>query len=160
MRPGAHPSLFCSFPPFQGEPKWYQFKKICAGHIEYWPERFPQECDRPWLADCSVTDDASVRSARDIVCALLQTSESRRLGLLAGGVAEIKSHLFYAELNWAALEALALPPPFRPSEAEWRQATASPADSKRLVAELEATMASDRQLSDAQAAIFAGFKTA
>ena len=36
--------FIAGFPPFQGEPKWYQFKKICTGHIEYWPERFPQEC--------------------------------------------------------------------------------------------------------------------
>lgn len=43
------------FPPFQGEPKWYQFKKICTGHIEYWPERFPQECVvlRPAVVSCA-----------------------------------------------------------------------------------------------------------
>ena len=34
---------FASFPAFQGEPRWFQFKKICAGVIEYWPERFPAE---------------------------------------------------------------------------------------------------------------------
>jgi len=133
--------FIAGFPPFQGEPKWFQFKKICAGIIDYWPERFPAD-------------------ARDIVTALLQTAESRRLGLLAGGVSEIKAHPFYAALDWSALAALALPPPFRPSETEWRQATASPADSKRLAAELEASMAHDRMLTVAQEAVFAGFKTA
>jgi hypothetical protein len=77
--------------------------------------------------------------------------------MLAGGVSEIKGHLFYRELNWSALASLALPPPFRPSEAEWRQATASPADSKRLVVELEASMATDKLLTAAQALVFSGF---
>ena len=147
-----------SFPPFQGEPKWYQFKKICAGHIEYWPERFPAECAPAVRARASSTLTSPPPSARSIVCALLRKEESHRLGLLAGGVQEIKAHPFYAELNWAALAALELPPPFRPSDSEWRQATAAPADSKRLVQELERSMVEDRPLSEAQEVVFAGYR--
>ena len=130
------------FPPFQGEPKWYQFKKICTGHIEYWPERFVQECVKvltgPAHALCRVTRVLTSSPAshcfrgRDIVCALLQTDESRRLGLLSGGVRDIKAHPFYAGLDWTALSGLQLQPPFKPNEHEWGQATTSPADSKRI----------------------------
>lgn len=74
------------------------------------------------------------RSGRDLVCALLQTDESHRLGLLSGGVRDIKSHIFYSSLDWSALSALKLQPPFKPNEHEWDQATTSPADSKRIAA--------------------------
>jgi serine/threonine protein kinase len=130
--------FIAGFPPFQGEPKWYQFKKICTGHIEYWPERFVQE-------------------GRDLVCALLQTDESRRLGLLSGGVRDIKAHPFYAGLDWAALSSLALTPPFKPNEHEWGQATTSPSDSKRITAELRTTMEHDPPVSVAQQEIFKGW---
>jgi hypothetical protein len=74
------------------------------------------------------------RSGRDLVCALLQTDESHRLGLLSGGVRDIKAHVFYSSLDWNALSALKLQPPFKPNEHEWGQATTSPADSKRIAA--------------------------
>ena len=74
------------------------------------------------------------RSGRDLVCALLQTDESHRLGLLSGGVRDIKVHGFYSSLDWSALSALKLQPPFKPNEHEWDQATTSPADSKRIAA--------------------------
>ena len=74
------------------------------------------------------------RSGRDLVCALLQTDESHRLGLLSGGVRDIKAHVFYSSLDWNALSALKLQPPFKPNEHEWDQATTSPADSKRIAA--------------------------
>ena len=68
------------------------------------------------------------------MCGLLQTDESRRLGLLSGGVCDIKAHVFYSSLDWSALSALKLQPPFKPNEHEWGQATTSPADSKRISA--------------------------
>ena len=125
-----------SFPPFQGEPKWYQFKKICTGHIEYWPERFPQECALGTLACAADRSDPCLPRCRgrNLVCGLLQTDESRRLGLLSGGVQDIKAHAFYSGLDWSALSALKLQPPFKPNEHEWGQATTSPADSKRIAA--------------------------
>ena len=68
------------------------------------------------------------------MCGLLQTDESRRLGLLSGGVHDIKAHAFYSGLDWSALSARKLQPPFKPNEHEWGQATTSPADSKRIAA--------------------------
>ena len=68
------------------------------------------------------------------MCALLQTDESHRLGLLSGGVGDIKAHVFYSTLDWIALSSLKLQPPFKPNEHEWDQATTSPADSKRIAA--------------------------
>lgn len=73
-------------------------------------------------------------SGRDLVCALLKTDESHRLGLLSGGVRDIMAHKFYSSLDWSALSAHKLPPPFKPNEHEWGQATTSPADSKRIAA--------------------------
>lgn len=118
--------FIAGFPPFQGEPKWYQFKKICAGVIDYWPERFPPD-------------------AADVVQRLLQADESRRLGLLAGGVGDIQGHPFYAALDWDALASKTLVPPFKPSEHEWGQATCSPLDSKRITAELKSSASSPRR---------------
>ncbi len=96
-------------------------------------------------------------SAHDIVCSLLHIDESRRLGLLAGGVRDIMAHSFYAELDWPALQALSLPPPFRPNEHEWGQATTSPADSKRVMAELQKMVANDAAVSQAHEDIFRGY---
>ena len=64
----------------------------------------------------------------------MKTDESHRLGLLSGGVRDIKAHAFYSTLDWSALSALKLQPPFKPNEHEWGQATTSPADSKRISA--------------------------
>lgn len=146
-----------SFPPFQGEPKWYQFKKICAGSIEYWPERFPKECARPHPQRSTVGSLLSPRSAYEIVRALLHTDESRRLGLLAGGVGDIQAHPFYAELDWHRLLNHSAQPPFRPSEHEWGQATTTPADSKRVLGELHTLVQGDAQLSAAAEDIFHGY---
>ena len=97
------------------------------------------------------------RSARDLVCGLLRTDESQRLGLLAGGVADIKAHAFYAPLDWQALQSMSLTPPFRPSEHEWGQATTSPADSKRAMAELAKLTTEDACLSAHQEEVFKGY---
>ena len=91
------------------------------------------------------------------MCSLLRTDESQRLGLLSGGVADIKAHAFYAPLDWQALETMALTPPFRPSEHEWGQATTSPADSKRAMAELAKLTSGDACLSPQHEEVFKGY---
>ena len=91
--------FIAGFPPFQGEPKWYQFKKICEGRIEYWPDDFPSD-------------------ARDLVIQLLQKQEDRRIGLLAGGVRDVQRHAFYKDLDWEALAAGSLAAPFTPDKSQ------------------------------------------
>ena len=81
--------FIAGFPPFQGEPKWYQFKKICAGVVDYWPEKFPAD-------------------AAAVVTGLLQTDESRRLGLLAGGVGDIQARTRLCGASYVCCEAARL----------------------------------------------------
>lgn len=126
------------FPPFQGEPKWYQFKKICAGRIEYWPDGFPDD-------------------ARDLVQGLLQKDESKRLGLMAGGIADIRSHRFYQSVDWAALAERRLPPPFTPDPASFAAATANLQDGKAFKTELATLLAGDKEISAQQQALFSSF---
>ena len=96
-------------------------------------------------------------SARDLVCALLRTDESRRLGLLSGGVVDIKSHAFYAQLDWNALQRMALQPPFQPSEHEWGQASTSPQEHRRAISELSRLASDPSALSQSQEEIFKGY---
>lgn len=126
------------FPPFQGEPKWYQFKKICAGRIEYWPDGFPDD-------------------ARDLVQGLLQKDESKRLGLMAGGISDIRRHCFYASVDWEALAERRLPPPFTPDPAYFAAATANAADGMAYRSELAQVLQGDAEVPAAQQALFASF---
>lgn len=56
--------------------------------------------------------------------------ESKRLGLMAGGIADIRRHRFYQSVDWERLAARTLPPPFTPDPACFAQATANLADGR------------------------------
>jgi len=51
--------------------------------------------------------------ARDFITKLLNRNPAERLG--AGGSREVKDHAFFAEINWEALLAKELTPPFKPT---------------------------------------------
>ena len=44
-------------------------------------------------------------AAADLVGGLLQRDPARRLGAGPGGMAQLKRHPFFAEVDWAAMEA-------------------------------------------------------
>lgn len=53
--------------------------------------------------------------ARDLIESLLQKDPSRRLGMLAGGVNDIKRHLWFREVQWDLLAEGRIKPPYKPS---------------------------------------------
>jgi protein kinase A len=44
------------------------------------------------------------RFARHLISQFLQTTPSKRIGSLRGGVTDIKSHPFFKDFDWEALE--------------------------------------------------------
>ena len=97
------------------------------------------------------------RQGRSLVEQLLQKDESRRLGLMAGGVADIQRHPFFTPIDWVQLGAGALRPPFLPDAAAFAQAAATPTDGHRVKADLRASMAGDRVLTPREQLLFDGF---
>lgn len=83
--------------------------------------------------------------------------ESRRLGLMAGGIDDIRRHRFYAGVDWDALLRRALPPPFTPDPACFAAATANLSDGRAFKQELAQLLAGDAEVSPQQQALFASF---
>ncbi|TSM28150.1 G protein-coupled receptor kinase 5 [Bagarius yarrelli] len=54
-------------------------------------------------------------NTKDICQALLAKNPEERLGCCAGGVTDIKNHVFFKDINFRRLEAGMLPPPFVPN---------------------------------------------
>lgn len=52
--------------------------------------------------------------ARDVLAGLLQRDPTKRFGSGAGDAAEIKAHSFFREVDWVALHACRVTPPFAP----------------------------------------------
>jgi len=60
--------------------------------------------------------------AKDLVARLCVLDISHRLGMMAGGIEEIKDHSFFADVDWYAVDTLQVKPPFVPrvrSQEEW-----------------------------------------
>jgi protein kinase A len=51
--------------------------------------------------------------ARDLIRRLLQADLSKRLGCLAGGAGDVKTHPWFRSVNWAAVKARRVPAPIR-----------------------------------------------
>jgi len=54
-------------------------------------------------------------AASDIIFKLLQVNPEKRLGMGPAGISEIKSHVFFAGVNWQALAARRVPSPIVPN---------------------------------------------
>lgn len=73
----------CSYPPFFDNHPFEIYEKILIGKITF-PTQFQAE-------------------AIDIVSQLLTADITKRLGNMKGGAEDVKSHLWYRNLNWTAL---------------------------------------------------------
>lgn len=87
--------MLVGIPPFYNENVQLMYELIQHGEIRF-PKMNP-------LSD----------QARDFITKLLNRNPAERLG--AGGSREVKDHAFFAEINWEALLAKELTPPFKPT---------------------------------------------
>ncbi len=76
--------LLVGAPPFYSEDRMTVYKQALSGKVSY-----PSHVSR---------------FARHLISQLLQTSPSKRIGSLRGGVVDIKSHPFFKDFDWEALE--------------------------------------------------------
>lgn len=60
---------------------------------------------------------------KDILSKLLKRDPKNRLGSGSTGVEEIKAHPFFSEIDWVALEAKKIQPPFKPKVTEGQMTT-------------------------------------
>jgi serine/threonine protein kinase len=72
--------MLASYPPFYDEDPMKTYSKIMAGTIHY-PSHFS-------------TDAVS------LISKLLQARVSKRLGMLQGGIQDIKQHVWFKRINW------------------------------------------------------------
>jgi serine/threonine protein kinase len=69
-----------SYPPFYDENTFVVYQKILSGTLEFPPHFSP--------------------AARDLVGKLLQADQSKRCGCMWNGVADIKNHKFFEEIDF------------------------------------------------------------
>jgi serine/threonine protein kinase len=69
-----------SYPPFYDENTFIVYQKILSGTLEFPPHFSP--------------------AARDLVGKLLQADQSKRCGCMWNGVADIKNHKFFEEMDF------------------------------------------------------------
>ena len=76
--------LLVGVPPFYSEDRMTVYKQALSGKVAY-----PSHVSR---------------FARHLISQFLQTSPSKRIGSLRGGTVDIKSHPFFKDFDWEALE--------------------------------------------------------
>jgi hypothetical protein len=76
--------LLVGAPPFFSEDRMTVYKQALSGKVAY-----PSHVSR---------------FARHLISQFLQTAPSKRIGSLRGGVVDIKSHPFFKDFDWEALE--------------------------------------------------------
>lgn len=86
--------MLAGYPPFYDENPFGIYQKILAGKVE-----FPRQIDA---------------KAKDIIKKLLMHDRTKRLGCIRGGAASVKSHKWFARLDWDAVFNRQIPSPFLP----------------------------------------------
>lgn len=67
------------------------------------------------IVNCSARFPASFDPvARDLVERLLEKNPAKRLGVLVGGIADIKRHIWFKDVKWDQLLSCSIRPPYRP----------------------------------------------
>eukprot|EP00301_Raphidiophrys_heterophryoidea_P026679 c9267_g1_i1.p1 GENE.c9267_g1_i1~~c9267_g1_i1.p1 ORF type:complete len:447 (-),score=86.73 c9267_g1_i1:430-1770(-) len=86
--------MLCGFPPFESDSAYGIYKKVLAGEIN-----FPATVNK---------------HAKDLLERLLNPKPAYRIGNLKGGVEDIKTHPWFKDLDWTALEQKRLKAPYVP----------------------------------------------
>ena len=87
--------MLTRYTPFKAADKMATYRRIITEPVRF-PSTFPS------------------RSARALIRGLLSKDPMMRLGTSAGGVAEVREHPFFGEIDWKACAARQLPPPWAP----------------------------------------------
>jgi len=87
--------MLTGLPPYYTKDRQKLFERIRRGDLQY--------------------PDYVTPLAKGFLQALLQRNPDRRLGGSAAGGEEVKAHVFFSGLDWPALEARRIQPPFRPN---------------------------------------------
>lgn len=87
--------MIAGIDPFNDDDTMGIYQKILKGKI-----KFPKEFDR---------------DAKSLVKHLLVADVTKRYGCLKGGVSDIKTHRWFAKLDWAKLLMMKLPVPYAPT---------------------------------------------
>jgi serine/threonine protein kinase len=116
--------MLVGYPPFFDDDPYEIYEKIVAGKVRRrrWGRRTRTAAGTVTGADTAGARGAQVRypnhlkpSAKDLISNLLQTDLTKRFGNLRGGVDDIKQHKWFAGVDWEALKALRVDPPFVPN---------------------------------------------
>lgn len=89
--------LLSGHPPFESSYPMQTYQKIMRGINKV---AFPPKCKG---------------SAEDLIKALCKSEPSERLPLKKGGTRNLKTHPFYKNFDWEALQTLKMPAPYQPS---------------------------------------------
>eukprot|EP00398_MALV-I-01_sp_L67-1_P001061 gene1061-498_t len=96
---------------------WYSLGalifEMCTGLPPYYTRNRWQMCDRIRKATLVIPSYVSIE-AHDLMRRLLLKDPTHRLGAGPGDVEDIKSHIFYRELDWEKVYRRQYPPPFTP----------------------------------------------
>lgn len=86
--------MLCGVTPFQEDDEMKMYSRIMFSSV--W---FPDEFDP---------------AAKSLVAGLLERDVTKRLGLMKGGIDDIKSHAFFEGVDWTAVNNRRMPPPYVP----------------------------------------------
>ncbi|KNE59666.1 AGC/PKA protein kinase [Allomyces macrogynus ATCC 38327] len=86
--------MLAGYPPFYDEDTIRMYQKILQGRVK-WPSHFDP-------------------AARDLLKRLLTADLTKRYGNLKGGSKDIKTHRWFANLDWGKLYRKQIPPPYVP----------------------------------------------
>lgn len=89
--------MLTGWPPFYSRERATLFEKIRTGHVDF-----------RMLDHCSA-------EAKDILSKLLRRNPRERLGCGIDDGREVRSHSFFAGVDWDALLSRSIPPPWRPA---------------------------------------------
>ena len=107
---------------------WWSLGTLLYEMLTGWPPFYDKNlrkmCEQILRSDLAFPADCTASpEARDLIRGLLQRDPAKRLGSRRvgeghpappTGLSEVQAHPFFAGIDWAALEALELQPPFKP----------------------------------------------
>ncbi|KAG8457396.1 hypothetical protein KFE25_011327 [Diacronema lutheri] len=86
--------MAAGYPPFAGSDQMDTYQRVMRGKVKFPP--------------------GMSASCKDLISKLLTHNPAQRIGSLKGGSKDVRNHPFYMTIDWRALEARQLAPPFVP----------------------------------------------
>ena len=98
---------------------WWSLGTLIFEMLTGWPPFYDKNlrkmCEQILKSDLAFPSNCTASAeARDLIRGLLQRDPAVRLGSRAGGAEDIRRHPFFKGVDWNALEALRVEPPFKP----------------------------------------------